>query len=483
MEPPASGPREARESQGAPDEDDRGAPRAPRIVIVGAGPAGVRAAEALVAAGLRPTLIDEGRRAGGQIYRRQPETFTRSYAKLYGTEASRAAAIHQTFDGLLDRIDYRPETLVWNISGGRVWTLTGASEANLAYDALIICAGATDRLMPVKGWNAAGTYTLGAAQIALKAQACAIGRQVVLMGTGPLLYLLASQYLQAGAPLAAVLDTSPVWRRIAALPKLLASPQVLWNGLVLTGELRRAGVRAYTGILPVEIERGTEGGVAAVTFETARGTRHRVECDAVAMGWHLRPETQLADLARCEFVFDPASRQWVVGRDACGRTSAQRVYVAGDGAYILGARAAETAGSLAALALLQDLDFPVNESEIRVRHRELAKWIRFAAGLREAFPWPQPQAVAMSDEAIICRCESIAAGELRRVVRDTGAAEANRAKAFTRVGMGRCQGRYCAHAGAEVIAAAAGVGLDQVGRLRGQAPVKPFPIEAVEPAQ
>ena len=58
--------------------------------------------------------------------------------------------------------------------------------------------------------------------------------------------------------------------------------------------------------------------------------------------------------------------------------------------------------------------------------------------------------------------------------------EANRAKAFSRVGMGRCQGRFCAHAGAEVIAAAASVPLASVGRLRGQAPVKPLPVTLVE---
>jgi hypothetical protein len=56
--------------------------------------------------------------------------------------------------------------------------------------------------------------------------------------------------------------------------------------------------------------------------------------------------------------------------------------------------------------------------------------------------------------------------------------EVNRAKAFSRVGMGRCQGRYCGHAAAEVIAAAAKLPVEAVGRLRGQAPVKPFPVSA-----
>jgi hypothetical protein len=70
----------------------------------------------------------------------------------------------------------------------------------------------------------------------------------------------------------------------------------------------------------------------------------------------------------------------------------------------------------------------------------------------------------------------VTAGDLRAVMRETGAKEANRAKAFSRVGMGRCQGRYCGLAAAELIAAEAGVPVEQVGRLRGQAPVKPLTI-------
>ena len=108
---------------------------------------------------------------------------------------------------------------------------------------------------------------------------------------------------------------------------------------------------------------------------------------------------------------------------------------------------------------------------------------RFRNGLAQAFPWPAPYAAQLPDDAVVCRCEAITAGELRRVVYAMGAREANRAKAFSRVGMGRCQGRYCGHAGAEVIADAAGVPLEEVGRLRGQAPVKPLAIAVREDEQ
>src|SRR5438270_9608501 len=80
-------------------------------VIVGAGPAGIRAAATLVAAGLSPIVIEEASRSGGQIYRRQPAGFTRPYSALYGFEAAKARRLHDEFDALAGRIDSRPETL------------------------------------------------------------------------------------------------------------------------------------------------------------------------------------------------------------------------------------------------------------------------------------------------------------------------------------------------------------------------------------
>ena len=452
----------------------------PRVIVIGAGPAGVRCAETLVKAGLRPTVVDENRRDGGQIYRRQPDNFTRPYAKLYGTEANKAQSLHESFEAFRGKIDYLPETLAWNIFDGKLHVVHDNLTRALPYDALVICSGATDRLMPVKGWHYAGTYSLGASQIALKAQACAIGRQVVFMGTGPLLYLVASQYVKAGANVTAVLDTSPFMRRVAALPKLLARPDVLRNGFALVANLKREGVQVLTGITPLEIKGSPETGVQGVVIRDNRGNERSFECDAVAMGYHLRPETQLADLARCAFRFDHETRQWLpeVGED--GRTSVPGVYLAGDGMKVLGADAAEIGGRLAAMAVLKDFKFKVAEDELQRLRAEQAKMERFRQGLAQAFPWPAQQAAQLPDEAIVCRCEAITAGELRRVVCEMGAQEANRAKALCRVGMGRCQGRYCGHAGAEVIADAAGVPVEQVGRLRGQAPVKPLSIAVRE---
>jgi NADPH-dependent 2,4-dienoyl-CoA reductase/sulfur reductase-like enzyme len=456
----------------------------PRVVVVGAGPAGVRAAQALVEAGVRAIVIDEAQRDGGQIYRRQPEGFTRPYTKLYGSEAEKAQALHQDFHALRSRIDYHANTLAWNVTAGELHVVRDGEPRVLPFDALLVCAGATDRLMPVPGWQRAGCYSLGAAQIALKAQACAIGARTVFLGSGPLLYLVATQYLQAGAQVAAVLDTSPARKSWAAMHGLLARPRLAWRGMTMLRTLRRAGVALLQGVTPLEIEGDEVRGASAVRVRDASGREQRFETDAVALGWHLRAETQLADLARCEFDFEPHSRQWLPRIDAEGRSSVKGVYLAGDGARILGADGAEAAGRLAALAALADLGHErgaaTHAQQAAQLRRTLQQMDRFRAGLLHAFPWPHQHASALPDAAIVCRCEAISAGELRRCVSEMGSRELNRAKAFSRVGMGRCQGRYCGHAGAEIVAAAAGVPVESVGRLRTQAPVKPLLMSTSE---
>lgn len=453
----------------------------PRVIVVGAGPAGTRAAETLVAAGLRPVVIDEASRSGGQIYRRQPENFTRSAEQLYGTEAAKARALHAAFDALAARVDYRPETLAWAVKDGKLHVQSGLRTEALAYDALLLAPGATDRLMPLPGWTRPGCYSLGAAQIALKAQGCAIGEQVAFLGTGPLLYLVAYQYMKAGNPPVAVLDTSTLARQLRGLPLMAARPLQLVKGLRLVAALRKGGVRVLRGVRPLAVE-GEAAGVTGLRFADRGGRERRIACTAVGMGYHLRAESQLADLAGCAFSFNPAVRQWLPSIDPMGRSSVAGVYLAGDGVRILGADGAEAAGRLAARAILADLGRPPPEAETRRLLREMGRHTRFASGIARAFPWPHEQVARLPDATLVCRCEAITAGELRASVTALDAPEVNRAKAFSRVGMGRCQGRFCGLASQEIVAAASATPIESAGRLRGQAPVKPLPIAVTEGA-
>ena len=481
------------------------------IVIVGAGPAGLRAAEQLVRAGQRTVLIDEATRVGGQIYRQPPAALQRSRRALYGFEAGKAGALHDTFATLLPQIDYRPDSLVWQIEGNTLHLAgMGANAAagggaamtqacTQRFSALILATGATDRVLPFPGWTLPGVFTLGGAQVALKAQGCLIGPRVVFAGSGPLLYLVAWQYLQKsasqGAQVLAVLDAAPPGAAWRAWPQLLARPEVLARGAYCLARLRAAGVPVHQG---ARLQRAQgDGRLTSLTWQ-AGGRTVTTACDALAFGHGLRSETQLADLAGCAFDFDPSDQAWLPRRDGAGRSSVAGVYLAGDGAGILGADAAELSGALAALTALDDLRLQAGSVQASAPAsasasasvsalsgrltQQLQRHRRFRAGLALLSPPPADWAASVPDDLIVCRCEEITAGELRACVRETGSRDINRLKALTRIGMGRCQGRMCAPAASRLLADAAGCTLAEVGRLRGQAPVKPLPIRLLAQA-
>lgn len=443
-----------------------------RVVIVGAGPAGIRAAETFSAAGIRSVVIDEGERAGGQIYRRPPEGFTRTPAKLYGSEAAKAEALHKVFDTMVAtrRVEYHPRSSVIALADGVLDVLGESGREQIHYDRLILATGAIDRLAPVPGWQNPGVYSLGAMQIALKAQGVGLGRQLVLGGSGPLLTLVATQLMAAGAGIAAVLDTSSMRQQFSGLSGMAARPIVMARGILM--RTRLAGLY-HAGARIDDIE-ADERGPVAVRWHDRRGRAVRTPCDAVGLGWHLQAETHLADLAGCRFEFDKTWGQWLPCADRMGRAG-EGLYLAGDGLRILGADAAEVAGRLAAIACLTDLGLPVPDPAPDLRR--IMRYERFARGIAAAFPWPAAMVRTLPDPTVVCRCEAITAGEVREAA-DYGGGEANRVKALGRAGMGRCQGRYCRLASAELISARVDCTPHAVGRMRGQPPVRPVPIGA-----
>jgi NAD(P)H-nitrite reductase large subunit len=78
------------------------------------------------------------------------------------------------------------------------------------------------------------------------------------------------------------------------------------------------------------------------------------------------------------------------------------------------------------------------------------------------------------DETLVCRCEEIDAATLRAAA--TIATGPNQVKAFTRCGMGPCQGRSCGPALEQICARTRGLEPGRVERLRVRPPLKPITL-------
>jgi NADPH-dependent 2,4-dienoyl-CoA reductase/sulfur reductase-like enzyme len=448
----------------------------PTIVIIGAGPAGIRAAETISRAGLVPILIDEAPRAGGQGYRTPASGISIDTHKLMGSQSKKYQQLHHDFLSIVSSINYRPETLVWAIENNTLFTLSHNTIATIQFDCLIVASGATDRVYPMPGWTLPGVFTLGGMQLSLKDQGCAIGKKVVLFGSSPLLPLVALQYKNLGVEIAAICDTTGFAGKISALPSMVFSPGTFLRGLSYLASLTLSRTPLFFGVKPLSIEGDHR--VRGIRFLTGSGQEKWIECDGVGLGYGLKPETQIADLAGAVFEPDEDLGLWLPRMDQDGRAG-NNLYLAGDGAAIGGADAAEASGKLAALAALSSLGVYCDAKQQTRLQNTVRRLRAFQRGLARAFAPPQQFAETLADETVICRCEAIHAGTIRKALALSHTPpEMNRVKAITRCGMGRCQGRMCAPALQAMIMHHANQSLAQTGRLRGQAPIKPIPLSA-----
>ena len=83
--------------------------------------------------------------------------------------------------------------------------------------------------------------------------------------------------------------------------------------------------------------------------------------------------------------------------------------------------------------------------------------------------------VLLDDATLVCRCEEVTAGQIREAA-GIGALGLNQLKAFTRCGMGPCQGRMCGATAAEVVAAARNVPVSDIEPYRLRFPTKPLTL-------
>lgn len=80
------------------------------------------------------------------------------------------------------------------------------------------------------------------------------------------------------------------------------------------------------------------------------------------------------------------------------------------------------------------------------------------------------------DDMIICRCEEITKGEIRRAVHE-GMRTTNEIKRWLRTGMGLCQGQTCQRNVQNIVARELGLSISDLGMITGRAPVRPVTIE------
>ena len=454
---------------------------APEVVVVGAGPAGIRAAVEAAAAGARVWLLDAEPRPGGQIYRQLPPEIRPAGRDPLGASRTKSRPL---LAGLARAgVTVLSGAEVWGVLPERVLLVHhGGRAAVLQAGALVLATGAYDRPAAMPGWTLPGVVTAGGVTALVKAQRVRPGRRVLLAGTGPLLLAAATALVHGGAHVVGIAEAAP--RR--ALAGLLRRPGIVGQALEVMRALWGTPIWTRHGLVRIEGTEGVERAIVARLDDAWRpvaGTERALDVDTVVLGYGLVPSPELAELAGCAVAYDAGRGGFVPMADPeqLMATSSPGVFVAGDGAGVGGADVAEAQGRLAGLGAACHVG-KLGATEARARAAPALRTLRRLAAFRTALerllaPRPGLHELA-TDDTIVCRCEEVSAGEIRVAI-DEGARRVTEVRAVTRAGMGLCQGRMCVPTVAGLLARWAGVTPETAGRLPPRLPARPVPISVL----
>jgi NADPH-dependent 2,4-dienoyl-CoA reductase/sulfur reductase-like enzyme len=447
------------------------------VLIVGAGPAGMAAAVAARRFGLDVMVVDDQPAPGGQIWRAIEAASGTSRAAVLGESYSAGLPSAQAFRA--SGASYEPRTQLWHIEPGfRAFLSREGRSWTLQARAVVLATGAQERPVPFPGWTLPGVLTVGAAQILLKSSGQVPDKPVWVAGSGPLPLLYLSQLLQAGGKVAGYLDTTPPGRLRSALPhlpKALRAAGDLWKGLAWKIALRGRGISVIKHVVDVEA-MGREQ-VEAIRYRTADGRDATAPADMLLVHEGVVPNVHAPLALACAVEWRDDQDCYVPVLDRWGESSQANLFVAGDGAGIAGAAAAQLRGELVGLRIAERLG-RTNAAAIAQEAQPLLRRLGRELALRpflDALFKPRLEIFVPADDTIVCRCEEITAAGIRAMVA-VGEPGPNQVKAFTRAGMGPCQGRQCGYTVTRILAAAEKRAPADVGFYRVRPPLKPITL-------
>lgn len=381
------------------------------IIVIGGGAAGMSAAVA-ASARANVAVVDDNPLLGGQIWRAEIGKVKSADARL-----------------LIDSLTAGHINIINNAqvfgpdSHGCLLAETPDGTIELDFEKLILSTGARERFLPFPGWTLTNVLGAGGLQAMVKGGLNIKNKRVVVAGTGPLLLAVADYLKAKGAAVLCIAEQAPAAKIRGFAFGLWRYPAKIAQGVSMRIRLRDVPFWTDSWVTNCSTNDGATHSITVTVSQN--GKARTLDCDYLACGFHLIPNTELASVLGCRIETGPVSV------NEFQQTSVANIYCAGEPTGIGGIEASLIEGKIAGLAA-------TGQEEAARRHfAERNKTRRFANALNETFALRDELKNLPAPDTLVCRCEDVEYGRL------TEFANFRDAKLQTRCGMGPCQGRIC----------------------------------------
>ena len=460
------------------------------LVIIGGGPAGIAAASTAAKHGLEVAIIDERPTLGGQIYKRVGPGYKVKSAKEFGKDYYLGEVLISELDG--SNVELFLETLVVTIEDSEVvFARNGQNTEKLAFKKLLIAPGAYDRPVAFPGWTLPGVITAGAAQSLVKTQRVLPGSKIFFAGSGPLALAFPAQLSGYGANIIGITEAAPrpgIFKSIRIALSVIGNFDLLRDAAKYQFHLISNRIpMKYRSII---VSANGKDRVESVTYakvdknwRVIPGSEKTVEADALCIGYGFFPSVELFRLLGCELAYEESRGGAVVKLDNWGATSVANIFGAGDGTGISGSYVAIARGRLAALKIAAELGKISEKSLTSLAsgyQKTFTRRVKFQSAINKAYEIKDGIYELADNQTVICRCESVKLESILPSLEST--IDPSVVKAYTRCGMGLCQGRNCQRQISALIAQKHGIPISQITQATPRFPTKPIKLGQIADA-
>jgi len=409
-------------------------------------------------------LLDERKVPGGQYFKQPAPADAPS---MDAQQSEGKALLRAALDAGVEIV---PQAEVWGaFDGPEIMAADPDCVYAIRPRSVIVATGAYERPVMIPGWTLPGVMTVGAAQTLWRSYRTLPARRIALFGNGPLTGQVALELANGGAEIVMLGEAAPSpLRSIAPAFAMLRHDRALTiKGLKMLAAIRGKGIRINYACRPTAITQDKNG--LQIDY-TANGKKASVTVEAVCFNFGFQPQNELLRLLGVRMNFDARHEQLRPERSSQMETSVPNVYAVGDCCGLGGAPAAAGEGRIAGRAAAGGND------EANAEHAELARHRAFQNALWKTYAARPAQLETVAPDTIVCRCEEITKDMLDAAL-EKGHTDIGAVKRDTRIGMGRCQGRYCAPPLAGYIARRLEVDVQDLSFFAPRMPIKPVSME------